>query len=72
MTALILVSPKHKIKRREVCGLSYAGINQSQVQRVSLSLKINQEAPLAFTDVRPKLKEKMVDCKHGRPAAKHF
>jgi hypothetical protein len=34
-----MFSPNNKtIRRREVCGLSYAGINRGQVQRVFLSL----------------------------------
>jgi hypothetical protein len=45
------------------CGLSYAGINRGQVQRVSLSLKTYLEAPLAFTDKGAKLKENDLFCK---------
>jgi len=57
----MLISNNNKTGRREVWGLSYAGINRGQVQRVSLSLTIQAqlikklkpdgEAPLAFTDV---------------------
>lgn len=44
-------------------GLSYAGINRAQVQRVSLSRQLKQSAPLAFTDVGAKLKDNPGECK---------
>gem|GEM_PF-3462751 len=48
-------------------GLSYAGINRAQVQRVFLSRQLTykpqQSAPLAFTDVDAKLKDNPGECK---------
>jgi hypothetical protein len=65
MTALMLISNNNKTRRREV-GLSYAGINRSQVQRVSLSFKTNYRSTPSLYGCRVKLKESNADCKTTR------
>jgi hypothetical protein len=64
MTALMLISKTSEQGAGKSWGLSYAGINRGQVQRVFLSLDINPRSTPSLYGCRLKVKENAGNCKN--------